>query len=257
MRIANVPRERRAIFKHNDVEDLRRRLDEIPEGVGRVVVIFDGIFSMRGDHAPLDAIVEIARRHDERFPENVVVIADDSHGVGAFGDTGRGTEEVTGTRADVLVATLGKALGVNGGYVVGSGHLVDFLREKSPFYVYSNPITPAEAAAAARAVSLLDSDEGRARLAHLRDLTRRFQEGLERLGLETIPGDHPVVPLLVRDTARTREWVRHLREHGVLATGLAYPVVPQGEEEIRFQLSAEQTASDVDAVLEILASLPS
>jgi glycine C-acetyltransferase len=155
---------------------------------------------------------------------------------------------------DVLVATLGKALGVNGGYVVGSQPLIDFLREKSAFYIYSNPITPGEAAAASKSIEILDSDEGRARLAHLRDLTRRLDEGLRSLGLETIPGEHPIVPLLVRDGRRTREIVQRLHEHGVIATGLAYPVVPRGEDEIRFQLSADHTLADVDEVLGILAS---
>ena len=243
------------VYPHLDMKALDASLEKAADdGARRALVVTDGIFSMRGDHAPLDAIVEIARRHDARFAENVVVMVDDSHGVGAFGDTGRGTEEATGARADVLVATLGKALGVNGGYVVGSTALIDFLREKSPFYVYSNPITPAEAAAATQAVALLDSDDGRARITRLRSLTHRFREGLVRLGLETIPGDHPVVPLLVRDTARTRALVGQLREHGVLATGLAYPVVPKGEEEIRFQISAEHTEADLDEVLELLAA---
>ncbi len=242
------------VVPHLDLEALDAALDRAAaEGARRALVVTDGVFSMRGDHAPLDEIVEIARRHDADFPENVVVIADDSHGVGALGATGRGTEEATGGRVDVLVATLGKALGVNGGYVVGSERLIAWLREKSPFYVYSNPITPAEAAAAGKALEIVDSAEGRSRLGHLRDITRRFQEGLERLGLETISGEHPVVPLLIRDTARTRTIVRQLRQSGVLATGLAYPVVPRGEEEIRFQLSADHTAADVESVLEVLA----
>ena len=152
------------------------------------------------------------------------------------------------------MATLGKSLGVNGGYVVGPRALVDLLREKSPFYVYSNPITPGEAAAAARALAILDSEPGRRRLDHLRGLTRRFREGLVRLGFETIPGEHPVVPLLVRDTPRTAALVRHLRSQGVLATGLGYPVVPQGEEEIRFQLSADHTEIDLDEALGALGS---
>jgi glycine C-acetyltransferase len=173
--------------------------------------------------------------------------------VGALGATGRGAEEETGARADLLIATLGKALGVNGGYLVGPRTVVEWLRERSPFYVYSNPITPAEAAAASRALEILDSDEGCGLLARLRARTEQFEAGLVALGHETIPGPHPVVPLLVRDTARTRALVRHLRAEGVLATGLAYPVVPRGEEEIRFQLSAEHTEADVEEALAALA----
>ena len=210
---------------------------------------------MRGDHAPLDEIVEGGAAFDERFAENVVVVVDDSHGVGAFGDTGRGIEEFTGAPpADLLIATLGKALGVNGGYVVGDGGILDYLRETSPIYIYSNPITPAEAAAAGAALALLDSAEGRRLLAHLRAMTERFESGLLGQGFETIPGIHPVVPLVVRDTARTRALVAHLKANGVLATGLTFPVVPRGDEEIRFQISADHTAADVDEVLGVLAS---
>ncbi len=155
-----------------------------------------------------------------------------------FGASGRGTEEVTGCAGvDLLVGTLGKAFGVNGGYVVASKTIIRYLRETSPFYIYSNPITPGEAEAALVAVDRVDSEEGRAQLAHLRAMTARFREGLERLGLETVAGEHPVVPLMVRDTERTARLVAHLRAHGILATGLNYPVVPKGEEEIRFQIS--------------------
>jgi glycine C-acetyltransferase len=246
----------RHVYAHLDMSGLEEALEAaVGEARQRAIVVTDGIFSMRGDHAPLDEVVELARRFDHHFDENVVVMVDDSHGIGAFGETGRGTEENTGAQADVLVATLGKALGVNGGYVVGSRGLVEFLREKSAFYVYSNPITPGEAAAATKSIDILDSDEGRARLAHLRALTRRLEQGLGSLGYETIPGDHPIVPLLVRDGARTRDIVRRLHGAGILATGLAYPVVPRGEDEIRFQLSAEHTRADIDEVLAVLAKI--
>jgi glycine C-acetyltransferase len=215
-------------------------------------VVTDGVFSMRGDHAPLDQVARVVAAHDERFPEGATLVVDDSHGVGALGATGRGTEEVSGGRADVLVATLGKALGVNGGYAVGTGGLVDLLRESAPTYVYSNPITAGEAAAARAAIDVLDSDEGLALLANLRARTAQLRSGLVALGLETLPGEHPVVPLVVRDTERTRALVAHLRERGILATGLAYPVVPRGDDEIRFQVSAVHTEADIAEVLDAL-----
>jgi glycine C-acetyltransferase len=241
------------VYKHLDMRGLDAALTESAGKAERALVVTDGIFSMRGDHAPVDEIMALARRHDANFPENVVVIVDDSHGVGAFGATGRGTEEYTSAMpCDVLVATLGKALGVNGGYVASSAAVIQFLRETSPMYIYSNPITVGEAAAARHALEILDSDRGRALLERLRALTRRFEEGLVRLGFEIIPGEHPVVPLMVRDTTRTRALVAHLRAHGVLATGLSYPVVPRGDEEIRFQINADHTESDIDEVLEVL-----
>jgi glycine C-acetyltransferase len=208
---------------------------------------------MRGDHAHLDRMMKLASAFDALFAENVIVVADDSHGVGGFGQTGRGTEEVTGeSKVDLLIATLGKAFGVNGGYVVASHTIISYLRETSPFYVYSNPITPSEAATSLAAVNLVDSPEGRRRLNHLRAMTARFREGLTRLEFETIAGQHPVVPLLVRDTERTARLVAHLRENGILATGLGYPVVPKGDDEIRFQISADHTPADIDEALAVL-----
>jgi glycine C-acetyltransferase len=251
MRLAR-PQEK-YIYRHLDLADLEAKLEAAAGSCRRAVIVTDGIFSMRGDWAPLPEITELARRYDQEFPENALLVVDDSHGVGAFGATGRGTEEFTGCEGvDVLVATLGKALGVNGGYVVGSRRLVEYLREKSALYIYSNPITPAEAAAALAAVDLVDSAVGHGLLDHLRAMTARFEEGLVRLGFETIPGEHPVVPLMVRDTARTSALVQHLKTSGILATGLNFPVVPKGDEEIRFQVSADHTVADIDFTLDVL-----
>ncbi|MHA1570872.1 MAG: aminotransferase class I/II-fold pyridoxal phosphate-dependent enzyme, partial [Alphaproteobacteria bacterium] len=255
MRLAR-PKEKR-IYAHLDMSALDRELSQAAGSCRRAIVVTDGVFSMRGDHAPLGQVMEIARRHDPDFAENVLVIVDDSHGVGALGATGRGTEEhAGGAAADLLVATLGKSLGVNGGYVTGSGTIIDYLRETSPLYVYSNPITPGEAVAAKTALDILDSPRGTKMLAHLRMMTARFRAGLAALGFESLQGDHPVVPLMVRDTARTSDLVGYLRAQGILATGLNYPVVPRGDEEIRFQISADHTPTDVDQALAALESWP-
>jgi len=242
------------IYKHLDMGGLEQALEAASKNCTRAIVVTDGIFSMRGDHAPLDRIMTLARAHDDAFAENVIVVVDDSHGVGAFGATGRGTEEYTNSGpADLLVATLGKAFGVNGGYVVAEETVIRYLRETSPFYIYSNPITSAEAAAAQKAVDILDSPAGAAMLVHIRAMTARFKAGLIRIGFETLPGEHPVVPLMLRDTARTSAMVGYLRQNGILATGLNYPVVPKGDEEIRFQISADHTAGDIDTALDALA----
>jgi len=243
------------IYRHVDMGELERALEASTKTCRRAIVVTDGIFSMRGDHAPLDRIMGLARAYDAGFAENAIVVVDDSHGVGAFGETGRGTEEYTDAPpADLLVATLGKAFGVNGGYVVADETIIRYLRETSPFYIYSNPITPAEAAAAHKAVDLLDGPVGKALLNHLHSMTARFKDGLTRLGFETLPGEHPVVPLMLRDTGRTKAMVAHLYRNCILATGLNYPVVPKGDEEIRFQISADHTSADIDAALEALAS---
>jgi len=246
------PAEKR-IYRHLDLDELECHLASVAKTCARAIVVTDGVFSMRGDHAPLDAIAKLLAEFDAVFPENVLLVVDDSHGVGGFGRTGRGTEEITGSGpVDVLIGTLGKAFGVNGGYLVASASIVGYLRETSPFYIYSNPITPAEAEAALVAVDHVDSVEGIAALDHLREMTGRFRDGLTKLGLETVTGEHPVVPLLVRDSARTARLVRHLRAQGILATGLNYPVVPKGEEEIRFQICADHTTLDIDEALAAL-----
>lgn len=242
----------KAIYKHNDMADLEAKLGEWSGQARRALVVTDGVFSMRGDNVPLQEFVSTCSRYADRFEEGLITIMDDSHGVGGFGRTGRGTEEYCGAEVDLLIGTLGKAFGVNGGYVVTSREIVDYLRQTAPMYIYSNPITVAEASAASAALELLDSPRGAEILEHLRTMTRRFQAGLENYGYETIAGDHPVVPLMVRDTAKTAELVQFLMDRGVLATGLNFPVVPKGDEEIRFQINADHQESDIDRVLDVL-----
>jgi glycine C-acetyltransferase len=244
----------REVYGHLDYDSLDAALGDAAGSAKRAIVVTDGVFSMRGDYADLGRLAAIARDHDIDFEENVALVVDDSHGVGAFGSTGRGTEEVTGGEADVLIGTLGKAFGVNGGYVVASEAAVRFLRESGPMYIYSNPVTVGEAAAAVAAIGVLDSDEGIYLIDHLSEMTKRFEAGLVELGLETIPGPHPVVPLMVRDTAETSRLVAHLFDQNVLATGLNYPVVPKGDEEIRFQVNADHTPADIDYVLGVLGA---
>ena len=243
----------REVYGHLDFEGLDRALGQAHDTGRRAVVVTDGVFSMRGDHPDLAVLQEIVNSHDAAFAENVVLVVDDSHGVGAYGETGRGTEEVAGSApVDVLIGTLGKGFGVNGGYVVGSEGLISYLREKAAMYIYSNSITVGEAAASIASIEVVDSSEGRSMLANLAELTGKFETGLVELGFEVIPGPHPVVPLMVRDTERTSALVAHLFDNGVLATGLNYPVVPKGDEEIRFQVNADHTELDVDLVLEVL-----
>ena len=241
------------IFKHLDLAGLEKCLQDSIGNCEHVIVVTDGVFSMRGDYAPLDKMSEIINRYNDRFPKDIVFVVDDSHGVGALGKTGHGTEELTHAgKVDILIATLGKAFAVNGGYIVSNAAVISYLRDKNPFYIYTNPITPSEATAALRSLGILESKEGKKLLKHLRKMTKRFEDGLLGLGFETIPSEHPVVPLMVRDTQKTKELVQFLREHGVLATGLNYPVVPKGDQLIRFQVCADHTSYDIDYVLGVL-----
>lgn len=242
------------IYRHLDLDHLREQLDAaVASGANRCLVVTDGIFSMRGVHAPLAEIRQLLAGYRERFSEGVILIVDDSHGVAAVGSGGRGTEELTDSGpADILIGTLGKGFGVNGGYVVGPKVLTDYLRETAMMYIYSNPITPGEAAAAVKAVEIVASAEGRGLLAAVKARAEQFRQGLSDAGLETLPGEHPVVPLMLRDTPRTNLTVEQLFEREVLVTGLTFPVVPRGDESIRFQLAADHAPEDVTEVLQLL-----
>lgn len=254
MRISNVPGSNRAIYDHNNMESLKKCLDAVPLQMERVIIIFDGVFSMRGDVAPIDRIVKTAEPYQGRFRDGVITVVDDSHGIGAFGSTGRGTSEFSGAHPDVIIGTFGKAFGVNGGFVGASETLIEAIRQKADTYIYTNPLGAGDCAAAIRAIDLCDSPEGLRSLGTLQERIRQFRQGIAALGLESIPGPHPVVPLLVRDTAKTHRLVQHLYDHGVLGVGLTFPVVPRGDETIRFQINAAHTKADIEEVLGILSA---
>ena len=245
---------KKVIYEHLDVAELEYILQTNKGLFNRVCVVTDGVFSMRGDYAVLDQIIEKCNKHDAGYKEGIISLVDDSHGVGAWGKTGRGTEEVCHAKADVLVATLGKSFAVNGGYVVSSAKIIDYLRETAPLYIFSNPITPAEAAAALKAVQIVESTEGRKRLEHLAKLSQRLRQGLKNAGFETLQSDHPIVPVFIRDTKKTSKLVKYLFARQILVTGLNFPVVPRGEEEIRLQVSTSHTEKDIDHLLDVLNS---
>lgn len=241
------------VYPHRDVTTLETQIKECIGQVHGLIVITDGIFSMRGAVAPLAEISALVRKYDVHFPRNILLMVDDSHGVGDFGHTGRGTEEYCKAEpSDILIGTLGKAFGVNGGYIVSSKAVIAYLREKNPLYIYTNPITQSEASAALAALELLQNSHGEHLLDKLRGLTARFESGLLALGYETIQSEHPVVPLFVRDTERTAKLVKYLFDHDILATGLNFPIVPKGDQLVRFQVSADHTPEDIDTVLGVL-----
>jgi len=244
----------KAVYDHLNMSELETILKENSGLYKRVCVVTDGVFSMRGDYADLEHITMLCKRYEGCYDEGIISIVDDSHGVGVLGKTGRGTEQLCDAKADILLATLGKAFGVNGGYIVCSSKVIKYLRETAALYIYSNPITPAEAAAATQAVTIIDSELGLVKLEKLQKLGRRLRTGLEQAGFSLLPGQHPIVAVLIGDTKQTIALVKRLFEHQILVTGLSYPVVPKGQEEIRLQVSSDHTEKDIDFLLSVMLS---
>jgi glycine C-acetyltransferase len=254
LRISAVDRDHKDIYIHNSMEDLRRRMEIIPNWITRVIIITDGIFSMRGDFSPLNQIAEIAEEHNDKYPDGVITVVDDSHGVAAYGDTGRGTPEFTkANNVDIIVGTFGKAFGCNGGYIAASKEIVETISQMCDTYIYTNPLSCGDCAAALKAIDVVDSQEGIETLKKLKNNTERFRKGIKQIGLETIEGVHPIVPILVRNTDKVHQMVKKLFDSGILVVGLTYPVVPSGDETIRVQISAAHTEADIDYALEIFS----
>jgi glycine C-acetyltransferase len=202
---------------------------------------------MLGEFADLVKIGEIVEKFDNVYKEGVLLVVDDSHGVGAFGETGRGCEEVTKGKADLLVGTFGKAFGSDGGYVVGDKILIDYLRESAATYIYSNPVSPTVAASALQAVRIIDMDKGKELLKKSRDNIKYFKEKMTMAGFSFAADSiHPIQPLLVADTLKTKKLKELLFEDGILVTNINYPVVAKGKDEIRIQISASHTKNDLD-----------
>lgn len=241
IRLANLDKEAKTIFKHLQASSLEEELSKNVGKFVRAVVITDGVFSMLGEYQDLAKIRQVVDKYDDKFDQGVLLIIDDCHGVAAFGRTGRGTEEITGVKADVLVGTLGKGFGADGGYVVADQTIIDYLRETAATYVYSNTITPATAAAALKAFEIVDSDEGRKLLENLRENINYFKDTVKKAGFNfAAESIHPIQALLIGDTKKTQELAKAMFDRGYFITNINYPVIPKGKDEIRVQLCATQ-----------------
>ena len=231
-------------FRNNDVADLEARLQEARTARFRMIAT-DGVFSMDGIIANLAAICDLADRYD------AMVMVDDSHAAGFLGPHGRGTPEHCGVmgRIDILTGTFGKALGGgSGGYTTGRAEIVQLLRQRSRPYLFSNSLPPPIVAASLKALELLDaSTELRDRL---EENTRWFRGQMSQLGFQIVPGEHPIVPVMLGDAALAARMAERLLEKGVYVIGFSYPVVPQGKARIRTQVSAVHTREELAFAVE-------
>ena len=232
---------RRLIYKHNDMADLARCLDEAADA-HRKLVITDGVFSMEGDLANLPGIVELAAEH------GALVAIDDSHGHGVVGRTGRGTPEHFGVSVDIITGTLGKALGgAAGGFIAGPEPIVELMTQRSRPQLFSNALPPATAGAALAAIRLLMREPGL--VANLQENVAYLRNGLRQLGYEVLDSPSAIVPIIVGETEKAIRLSRLMLDQGVLITGFGYPVVPEGTARLRAQVSAAHTRNHPDKVL--------
>ena len=236
-------------YRNSDMADLEAKLQEA-SGARRRLIATDGVFSMDGSIANLPAICDLAERYD------AMVMVDDSHAVGILGPGGRGTPESTGAggRVDILTGTLGKAIGgASGGYVASRREVVELLRQRSRPYLFSNTVAPPIVGAALAALDLLESSgERRERLAAN---TAWFRDRLGQIGLEVLPGEHPIVPVMLGDENLAVRFSEELRSEGVLAVGFTYPVVPRGRARIRTQISAAHSDADLEQAVAAFAAV--
>ncbi len=246
IRLCKAERHR---YEHDDLDDLEAKL-KATQGKRLRMVATDGVFSMDGDIARIDAICDLAERY------GALVMVDDSHATGFVGKTGRGSAELRGcmNRVDVFTSTLGKALGgASGGFTSGKQEIIDLLRNRSRPYLFSNTLAPPIVAGSIEAISLIS--ESTVLRDRLEANTQRFRAGMASAGLAIRPGTHPITPVMLGDAKLAVEMAQRLLRHGIYVIGFAYPVVPKGQARIRVQLSAAHSTEDVDRAISAFAAV--
>ena len=236
-------------YANSDMSDLEAQL-QAASGARHRLIATDGIFSMDGYMAKLEEICDLAERHD------AMVMVDDSHAVGFVGPTGRGTAEACGVmdRVDIITGTLGKALGgASGGYTAASAPVVDWLRQRSRPYLFSNTLAPVIAATSLKVFDMLE--EGDALRATLWENAAYFRAKMGALGFELLPGEHAIIPVMLRDPKLARDMAAHLHERGVFVTAFSFPVVPRGQDRIRTQMSAALSREMLDRAIDAFAEV--
>ena len=250
IRIANLPKEQRTIFRHMDTGHLSQVLEANKNKYKRALVVTDGVFSMLGEYQKLKEIRNIIDRYDGQYENGVLLVVDDAHGVGIAGKTGRGIEEIEGVKADVLIGTFGKAFGADGGYVVASQTIIDYLRESAATYIYSNSIPPGTAGAVLKSIEILDKTAGKKLLKNSKENVAYFKKQMKKVGYQfATDSSHPIQPVLIGDPIKTSDLVGKLFKKNIIVTNISFPVVPKGRDEIRVQISAVHTKKDIDQLV--------
>ena len=243
-----LSRARLRRYSHADTDALDAILARA--GEGRKLVVSDGVFSMDGDIAPLTALADISAKHE------AWLMVDDAHGLGVIGPQGRGSvneAELSQDQVPVLMATLGKALGTAGAFVAGSEALIETLIQEARSYIYTTAMPPAVAEATRAALRITQDEDWRRE--RLLGLVARFRQGAQQIGLELMPSDTPIQPVLLGDSERANRWSEALARQGVLVSAIRPPTVPEGSARLRITLSAAHTPAQVEALLSVLADV--
>ena len=235
------------VFKHKDVADCQRILEETKDWNGHKLLITDGVFSMEGDIAPLPQLCDLAEKY------KCIMMVDDAHSSGVLGRNGRGTVDHLGChgRVDIQVGTLSKAIGSIGGYVCGSRDLIDFLYHRGRPFLFSTSHPPSVTATCQAAFELLDSEAGAKLVKRLWSNTKFFKRRLKKLGFNTGKSETPITPIIVGEAAKAFDFSRRLFDEGVLALAIGYPVVPEGQARLRTIVTATHKRTDLERALEI------
>ena len=237
----------RKVYQHADMNDLEEKLKETESARFRMIAT-DGVFSMQGDIAPLDKICDLAEKYD------ALVMVDDSHATGFMGPNGLGSPDDMGVmnRIDVLTSTMGKALGgASGGFTTGKKEIIEYLRQRSRPYLFSNTLAPPIVTGALKALEIVRNTPILRET--LRENTLYFRSKMSSLGFDIIPGKHPIVPIMLRDEIKTVELAKAVNKKGLFVVGFSFPVVPRGEARIRVQLSAAHTKEQLDKAISIFS----
>jgi glycine C-acetyltransferase len=238
-----LSKAKRFRFANGDMNDLEAQLKAAREGgARRVIVVTDGVFSMDGYFARLAEVRALADRFD------ALVMVDDCHATGFIGTEGRGTPHRAGVKVDILTGTLGKALGGSaGGYIAAAKPIVDLMRQRARPYLFSNALPPPIVAAGIKAIDMAEQgDDLRARLF---DNARRFRAGMSKAGFNLLPGEHPIIPVMLGEAKLAQEMATKLYDKGIYVTGFFFPVVPKGQARIRTQMSAAHSSQDIDTAI--------
>lgn len=247
VRLCKAQRHR---YKNNDMDDLERCLKESQDQRFRLIVT-DGVFSMDGYLANLPDICDLADKYD------AMVMVDDSHAVGFMGPGNSGTADHYGLidRVDIITGTFGKALGgSSGGYTVGSAPLIEWLRQRSRPYLFSNTLAPVIAAMTLKAIEIIERD-GTAMREQLQSNSTYFREKMSALGFELLPGEHPIIPVMLHDAALAGKFAQEMLKRGIYVVGFSFPVVPDGQARIRTQMSCAHTKEHIDKAVEAFAQV--